>query len=259
MVFGAACSSGSDSAKSPTTISPTSAVAATAIPKGATPKPTLQAAVEGLLTAEQEEDHAASYAFIDAAGRAKYRDVADWTDRRTGLAPVTGFTIDTSASSATKVVAVVTHEPGLDPFIGLSTAEERQTWTGTKTSKGYLAEADPVAALVLPAESTIETTVHDWAVAVQACDQKQAETFQVSDSLFGESDGATTLCHSTGAITTGPIGLLAAGPASADIVAQYSSDVLTWARTMTVGGPTTFVVVLAPIGPNWKVLGVADP
>lgn len=227
-------------------------------PKGSAPKPTLRAAVEGLLAAEQRSDFSASYTFLDAAGRAKYPEASDWEDRRTGLSPVTGFSIDAAASTPTSVVAVVQHKPGLDPFIGLSPAEERQTWQGSETPDGFLVDPDPKVVFVAPPESGIAATVTAWATAVQACDQAKGVTYQAVPTLYGESDGASSLCGSKGALRVGSVGPLLAGPASADLVAQYSSDVLAWARTVPVSGAATFVVIVAPIGAGWKVLGVAD-
>jgi hypothetical protein len=48
------------------------------------------------------------------------------------------------------------------------------------------------------------------------------------------------------------------GPAATEIVAQYSSDALSWARAVVISGPVRFVVVTAPIGEDWKVIGIAD-
>lgn len=226
---------------------------------GATPQPSLREAVEALLTAEQAGDSAASFDLIDGASRQQYPDVADWTARRADLPIITGFTVDDAATTDTSVLVVVDHDPGLDPFVGLIPAQERQTWTGTEVEDGWLVAAEPAIELILPPEDGIAATVEGWAAAVQACSREDAAAFEAVDPLFGESTGAQTLCESTGAVTVGAPRALLAGPDSSELVAQYSSAALTWARAVDVTAPDgEFVAILAPIGDEWKMIGLSD-
>ena len=59
----------------------------------ATPKPTLAAAVEALLGADQSGDHTGSYRLLTDASRKKVGDEADWADLRSELPPITGFEV----------------------------------------------------------------------------------------------------------------------------------------------------------------------
>lgn len=123
--------------------------------------------------------------------------------RRSQRPATTGFEIEEPEVDDT-VVAVVTHPPGLDPFIGLSPARERHTFTGVEVDGGWLVESEP-----------------------------EVELGEVTELL--------------------------AGPQSTDLIAQYSTDILAWARVMPVTGPVTpFSVVVAPIGDDWRILAVAD-
>lgn len=242
---------------SSTTTSPAETATAPAPGSGPTPQPTLRAAVELLLTAEQEADAEASYRLLGEELRATYRDVAEWTVRRTQLPPPTGFEIEDEGDGT--VTAVVTHEPGLDPFIGLSPARERQTFTGVEEGGGWLVAAEPETEIIFPDEALAEDVVTEWAEAVQACDQEAADALQGIDAVFGSSVGAGELCRSTGAIVVEPAEQLLGGPESADLIAQYSTDAVGWARAVPVTAPTSpFFVIVAPIGDTWKVIGLYD-
>jgi hypothetical protein len=140
----------------------------TAVPTGATPADSLEAAVQTLLTAEQAGDHATSYALLDAVSRAEFTSQGDWERRRSQLPTMTGFRIERAED--TGVVALVQHQPGLDPFVGLS-ADERQTWTGVETALGWLVDGEPDRVYVLPPDDAVAPAAKTWAEAVQRCDQ----------------------------------------------------------------------------------------
>jgi hypothetical protein len=222
-----------------------------------TPRATATEALDALLRAEQHADRATSFRLLDASGRGQYRDVAEWTRRRVQLPAITGFTIE--REQGRRVVAVVRHQPGLDPFTGLSAARERQTWTASKAGDGFLLGAEPEVDYLLPPDAEATEAVLQWAQAVQDCNQNVAESKQAVRPLYGVSVGAGWLCGSTADLATGEVTRLDGGPRSADLVAQYSTDVLAWARVVPLRGPTPEVqVVVAPIGESWQVVGVYD-
>ena len=222
------------------------------------PRSTAEAALDALLKDEERGDHAASFLLLSPASRQEFKSVADWTRRRNELPQITSFTVDKGLKSDS-VVATVEHKPALDPFLGLSPARERQAWHPAKVKGGFLLDAEPDTTPILPPEDAAGPAATAWMQAVQACDQPKALSLQAVPTLYGQLDAATGLCHSAGAVTAGPIGTLAPGPASSDIVAQYGTDALEWARTVAVTAPTgAFHVVMAPIGDRWLVLGVAS-
>ena len=255
----AACSgAGTDDSNRPATTAPSPSTTATTQPGEApTPRATAQEALGALLAAEQQGDHATSYRLLDEAGRKDFPDVGKWGRRRSQLPAITAFSIE--GGDGGKVVAVVEHEPGLDPFTGLSAAKERQTWNASKSAEGYLLGAEPDVDYVLPPDDEAGAAVLQWAEALQACNQAVAESRQAVRPLFGASAGARRLCGSSAALATGDVTTLDGGPRSADLVAQYSTDVLAWARVVPLRGPEPQVhVVVAPIGASWQVVAVYD-
>ena len=254
----AGCSGGDDA---PPQTGTSTTVTATALPDPQpTPRPRLSEAVRDFLAAEQRLDRDASFLLLSRQSRAEYADVNDWLRRRQELPAVTGFRIEGGGAGdkAGMVVAVVEHEPGLDPFRGLSPARENQTFTGRQEAGGFLVDGDPATEPILPPEEKAAEATAAWVAAVQACDQPKAGGLQAVSELFGSARGAMGLCGKAGPVTTGAVGRLAPGIASTDIVAQYSTDALGWARVVRLTSPAAFGVVLAPIGDGWKVLGLTD-
>ncbi len=252
----AACSS--DKSSSTTTASSSSTTTTTPRNSGPrNPQPTPAKTIEALLGAEQKGDHAASFALLSDSARRAYKDETDWENRRTELPAITGFKIEKTTGD--QVNALVEHKPGLDPFIGLSAAKEHQTWQTEKADGGYLSDAEPDVVYVLPSDSAAKSTAATWVSAVQACDQKSAMSMEALPELFGKSLKSSTICKASGKVSAGAVGNLDAGPESADIVAQYSTDALVWARVVPVTvGDISVKVALAPIGDVWKVMGVFD-
>lgn len=228
-----------------------------------TPRPHLSDAVRDLLAAEQRGDRAASFLLLSRQSRSEYRDVPDWTARRQQLPAVTGFRIDPGAEGekgdrAGTVKAVVEHVPGLDPFKGLSLAREDQTFTGRKEGDGWLVDGDPATEPILPPDALAIEAATSWVSAVQACDQEKAAGLQAVPNLFGAADGAVGLCGKKEPVAPANVDRLQPGIASSDIVAQYSTDALSWARVVRITSPAAFGVVLAPLGDAWRVLGLTD-
>lgn len=256
LLFGAAACSddGPDGSASSTS---TTAPAADSGP-AATPRATLAGAVHELLAAEQRGDHQQSYRLLTGASRKQVGSERKWARLRTELPAITGFAV-AAGSGSDQVVATVQHDPGLDPFVGLSPGEEQQTWKGAKRGSGWLVDAAPRIEPVFPAEKDAPELVRKWAVAVQQCDKSFARLAQALDDLYGMSTGASRLCGSKGTVKVGSVEKLESGPTSAELVAQYTDDALQWARVVPVEGPTTpFKVIVAPIGKDWRVVGVSD-
>ncbi|MGH9155651.1 MAG: hypothetical protein ACRD1K_07460 [Acidimicrobiales bacterium] len=228
-------------------------------PEGATPQPSPQSAVEAVLAAEQVGDHATSYRLISSAGRDGLDEPA-WARRRTEVPAITSFRIDgrpVDGPDGSSVVALVDHEPGLDPFLGLSPGRERQTWQAHRQGGGWLVDPDPVVVPQYPPEQGASEMALNWSTAVQACDGAGAARRQGVGKLFGRPEAATGLCGSTGTLVAGPARPAPPGPDTADLVAQFGPETLSWARAVQItGGVRTFSVVLAPIGSVWKVVAV---
>lgn len=246
------CSSGSDS--SPTTTSTTTTAADTGQDQ-AEPATSPAEAVTALLAAEQGGDHEASYRLLSAAGR-KALDPGAWARLRNQLPAITAVRIDEGPDDGT-VVAVVDHEPGLDPFLGLTPARERQTWKASEQGGGWVVEPEPVIEPEFPDVALAQDAALAWARAVQSCDEKAAKTHEGVAALFGPVEAAAGLCGSQATVATGAPEALLGGPDSQALVAQYGPEALVWAKAVPVmGADRPFSVVLAPIGSVWKVVAV---
>jgi hypothetical protein len=97
-----------------------------AVPAGARPQQSARDALQKLLAAEKALDYNASFQYVQHGADQPYPTVATWTKYREDLPRITGFSV--SATGGDQVVATVEHQPGIDSFVGLSPARERQTW-----------------------------------------------------------------------------------------------------------------------------------
>jgi hypothetical protein len=218
----------------------------------------LAAAVEALLGADQRGDHSGSYRLLTDASRTRVGSESDWARLRSELPAITGFDVAPGKTDGT-VLATVEHRPGLDPFVGLSPAEEHQTWKGARAGSGWLVDAAPRIVPVYPSAEKAPALVRKWAEAVQGCNEDFARLAQAVDEIYGTSAAAGELCGSAGTVTVGAAAKLESGPTSAELVAQYTDDALQWARVVPVEGPMTpFDVIVAPIGDDWRVIGVSE-
>jgi len=254
----ASCSS----AKASSSAAPVAPSASTipGVPQITAPPPTPRAsptdAVSALLSAEQANNHIVSFGLLDAAGRAAYPLPTDWERRRTELAPITGFHVE-SAKGADVTVAV-DHQPGIDPFVGLHFAHEHQSWTARKEGGGWLVDPDAKVVPVVPADAGAATTALAWGRAVQSCDVAAATRLQAIPTLLGTSGGPQALCHATGTLVAGVPAPPAQGPQTADLIAQYTVDVLAYVRQVHLGGiAVPFDTYLVPIGDAWQMVAVS--
>lgn len=253
----AACTGGHASSSASPTGRPTTTVPIlvplTAPPPA--PKASAAEAVSALLRAEQATDHTASFLLLDAAGRAAYPLPTDWARRRTEVPPVKGFRVESTKGD--DVVVAVDHDPGIDPFVGLAFAHERQTWHAHKESAGWLVDPDPQVAPVVPPDAGARTAALAWATALQSCDTAAAGKDQAITTLLGVSAGPAALCHAPGPVTADPPVPAPQGPQTADLVAQYTVDVLPYVRQVHISGaPAPFDAYLVPIGDGWQVVAV---
>ncbi|MEO7836558.1 MAG: hypothetical protein ABIS21_02815 [Acidimicrobiales bacterium] len=255
VLLGGACSGGTDGVTSKTTITTAPAKADSA--STATPAASPEQALTALLTAEQKGDHAGSHRLLSDAAR-KGLEASKWARRRGELPAVTGFRIEGAKGDV--VTALVEHEPGLDPFVGLRPGEERQTWKARRQGGGWLLDAEPVVKPLYPPKSEAPEAALAWARAVQACDQKAVAGLQAVEKLFGTAAGPESLCRSPTPPAVGRPEALPGGFASQELVAQYGPEAFDWATTVAITSTDRpFHVVLAPIGSVWRVVGVFEP
>jgi hypothetical protein len=224
------------------------------------PQPSAQAALQALLTAEQHNQHDASYPLVVHGSSESFPTAAKWADARRDLPNITGFQVEKAADDASEVVAVVDHEPKLDPFVGDVPAHERQVWKAQRAGDGWLLDQEPEVDPQYPADQGAVDAAHAWFTTVQRCDQKAATALEGVKTLFNSLSSDVHVCGATGAPTIDDkVMPLPDGPISADIVAEYDTGALGWARVVNVSAPVQVSIVLAPIGDAWKVIGLGDP
>jgi hypothetical protein len=249
------CSSSKPAADAPKAKIPEVAVAA-----DNKPQPSAEAALQLLLTAEQRNDHEASYAVVVHGAGQSFPSAAKWADARRDRPGITGFKVEKPGAGANEVVAVVDHQPMLDPFVGDVPAREREIWKAHPAGNGWLLEQEPELEPQYPDERGAIDAARTWFTTVQRCDQKAAAGLQGVKTLFNSLSSDVRVCGSTGAPTLDPtIAKLPDGPLSADIVAEYDTGALNWARVVNVTAPVKVSIVLAPVGDAWKIIGLGDP
>jgi hypothetical protein len=228
-----------------------------AVPPGAHPQSSPQRALEQLLASERRGDFDASYAYVVHPDTGEGPTTkAQWRRQRQDVPRVVEFTVKQVVDRA---IATVTHQPRLDPFIGLVPARERQTWTAIRAGDGWLLRPEPKVQPVFPANDHALQVAREWYQAVQRCNEAGAERLQGVAPLFDATSVDTRVCGAAGDTRLEPnVGRLSAGTISGDIVAQYSNSALGWARVAHVVAPVPLSIVLAPIGDTWKVIGIGN-
>ena len=224
------------------------------------PQANARGALALLLASEQRNDHEASYHLVVHGDSEPYPTAAKWVRARRDLPNITGFHVESPGTATTQVVAIVDHEPKLDPFVGDVPAHERQTWKAHPAGNGWLLEQEPTIEPQYPDDHGAIDAARMWFTTVQRCDQKAAAALQGVETLFNALSSDVRVCGSDGAPTLASSAVkLPDGPISADIVAEYDTGALDWARVVTVTAPVQMSIVLAPIGDAWKVIGFGDP
>ena len=237
---------------------PATPVPGRAAPPPSSPQPSARAAVEALLEAERRGDRVTSFRLLSREARKEYGDPSAWSRRRSELPAVTGFW--TERVDGGTVVVIVEHAPALDPFVGLSPARERQTWTAHPEDGGWLLDGDPATEVLLPSEDTARGAVAAWIDARRRCDAEGTRALQAATPIHGTSAAPDRLCRAPADVAVGAVVRLPAGPSTQSLVNQYGPDALTWGRAVEVKhAAASFHVVLAPWGETWKVVGVLEP
>lgn len=213
-------------------------------------------AVAGYLTAEARGDFHASYDFISAADRATHPSVAAWVGAHADLPPVTGFAVEAieqTGDGRAEVTTLTGYEPGLDQVLGLVTSRGRATWTAVQ-EEGFwrvLLTESAVEPLYPPDAAAVDVA-GAWASARIACQP----TVDLESGLLGVPSLGAQLCGQEGAAELGEAAPLATTEPAGALVSAYGPEVTEWARVVPLRAPVAQQVVLAPIGADWRVIGL---
>lgn len=246
----------------------------TTVPRGnavPTPAPTLEtepadplAALASFLGAIADGTPEQAYPLLDTASRERFPTVESWVQAQADrLVPLT-FSAGASSPvpgdpDAAVFEVTATHEPSLDAFRGLVPGRSSTRWKVRNDGGGWRVGADPVSfEPLLPGEETVPQTVRDWVTRQAACDGPGARSLQVEGRLLGPVDLTRAPCEDGGTWRVGePVTLERAADSQA-FLAAFGPNVASWARLVPVEGPDDgFLVAAAPLGDDWRVMGVA--
>jgi hypothetical protein len=222
-------------------------------PSGAA-APSPRAAVEGFLAAEIDGELAASFGFLDAATRERFRSSAGWIAAHAEvIPPVTGYEVEgPSPGGESQVVTLVQFEPSLDEVRGLVPERATVTWATSDDGGRWGIDLDrTIIEPLYPSDESAPAGVMAWAEAHQACEP--APTW--GGNLQGSPALAEQLCGAKGGVEVGapsPLTSVDGGP----FLAAFGPGAGEWARVVPVTAPVELRAVVAPIGQEWLVIGV---
>lgn len=215
-------------------------------------------AVAGFLTAEALDDFRASYDFLSVEDRATYPTPEAWVQAHGDLPPIVAFEVEQVVAEADRaeVRTLTGYEPGLDQVLGLVPGRARSTWVAVREGQRWRVRLGESASEPLyPPDGPAAQVARAWAEARVAC----AATDELEQGLLGVPALGDRLCDAGGALRLGPVARLGDGDDTTTLVSAYGPEVAEWARVVAVDSPEPMQIVLAPLGPEWKVIAVARP
>lgn len=220
-----------------------------------------EAALRGYLAAEAAGEWERSYDFLTTEEReVAYPSTALWVSAHADFPTVTGYRIDdvqVEEEGGTATIQTLTgFEPMLDPVLGLVAARGRTTWALQQDEDGTW-RVDAAATTnqpLYPDSDGAAEALRAWVDTRVACE----DTADMEAGLVGTPALARALCEEEQeqAIEITAIGALTDSSDVAPLLSQFGPEVFAWARTARVQAATPFVAVLAPIGEEWRVVGV---
>jgi hypothetical protein len=216
---------------------------------GATP--TL--AVTKFLDAEIAGDYDASLAYLIDTERAQAGAPEVWKAAHGQLPHYTSYKIDAPTGDG-RVVTTVHYEPRLDEIVGFTPGAATVTWAANSEADGYrVSLIGTTVQAVLPADAAAPKAALAWAQSRQQCQT----TNQYVGNLLGQPDVAQGLCHVGGSFSASGATPLATFADTTAITNAFGGDADRFTRVVTLHGPSELKVVVAPLGDEWVVVGVA--
>lgn len=212
-------------------------------------------AVTGFLTDEATGDFAGSHAFLATADHEDFPTPAFWVQSHGNFPVVTGFRVEGVAGEgdSARVTTLTGYRPGLDEILGLVTARARSTWLTVRENGVWrVAFGQSADHRLYLGDATAATAARQWAERRIAC-QPGGE---LEASLKGSPFLAQGLCQAKGELKIGGPSELSQLDDTTPFISAYGPDVMRWARAVPILSPQPMQVVLAPVGADWKVMGV---
>jgi hypothetical protein len=220
-----------------------------------------ETALAGFLTAEATGEWEESFAFLTPEQQeVAFRSAAEWVAAHADFPDVTGYRIDDvrvdDQAGTASVTTLTGFDPVLDPVIGLVAARGRTTWRLEQVEDGTW-RVDPSATQnqpLYPDASSAAEVVRRWVDGRMACE----DTSDLEQGLIGSPVLAQGLCDEPQdePVAIGEIGRLSDSARTTSLLSDFGPEVYGWARTARVDAATPFQVVLAPLGEDWRVVGI---
>jgi hypothetical protein len=213
-----------------------------------------RAAVERYLSAEIAGDTATSFGLLADDERTDLGDAAAWAEGHADLPRYRSFMVvgegDATQDADATVTTDVRLDPSLDTVTGLVPARATVTWAVVREPAGWVVDlASSTFEPHFPEDAAAVPVVRAWVADREAC--------RTAEPLLGDQGAVDALCGHPGDVTLGRPRRLGTTPLDQDVVAAYGADAAGWARLLTVSGPTTLRVVVAPVGDTWEVVAAA--
>ncbi len=224
-----------------------------------------EAALASYLTLLAREDLTSAYALLDGPSLQRYASTAAWARAQADRAPISAFELGGSrpafvaGGEVAEIEVWATHRPSLDAVRGLVPARSRSLWQVRMEQGRWRVGAEPlVVSPTLPPDAAADDVVRAWLQRLQACDRPGAAVLQASTYLYGPASLVGEPCARPAGWEVGDTGGLDQAGDQRDFVAAFGPAVATWARAVPIRTPAhRFLVVVAPLGDTWRVMGVA--
>lgn len=242
----------------------TAAVAPVVGPAAIDEPTSARAALERFLDAEIDRRSDVSFALLDADTAREFGTVAAWQSQRANRLLPEAFTVTstTPTASGVDVLVAATRTPGVNPLNGLVPARSDEVWRvrnadgAWRVERGRPAEVRPM----LPPAAAAVGVARTWLARSGACDAEGMAALQLPGAPLGAPGLAAEPCDRVESFSAASASVpLAELSNSTVFVSAFGPGVGRWARAVVVDGEPRFTIVLAPLGDEWRVMGlVAD-
>ena len=211
-----------------------------------------QDAVARYVAAEASGDHATSWSLLSDDERARVGSLAAWVDEadaRLPLVSVADLTVDGST-----VITDTTLAPRLDET-GFVPGHARIEWRPVRRGDGWaVAPSSTTVTALLPSDDAARIAVQTWLDGRRHGDA----TGEYAGSLLGQPTLVDGLAPAA-SLTAGRPEPLEAAPDPQVAVNAFGADASRFVRAVPVTGTPRLVVLTAPLGDAWQVVGVQAP
>lgn len=228
-------------------------------PASVPPPDSPTSALQQYLDAEIAGNSAVALALVDRATRERVGVVAAWVaDRPNRLRPATYRILGTKPVAAGVELAVdARRDPSINPLTGFVPARSKETWLAVEEDGWRIATGRPIDMRPeLPSDAAATEAASRWLAASAGCDERAAAAIQLSPTLLGASGIGDELCDISGEVSASPATSLSRATDSTPFVSAFGGSVGDWGRAVSVTGAVRFTIVLAPLGDEWRVMGL---